>query len=98
MVIVSKIFRKIKEKEGTKNHISSKTIKKKALKELSCRKGLLLHLREKRLRFFLKIKQRKSGIYLYLILVTDLMFRKNEERWKCLILRDMDNYLKFRSV
>ena len=77
------------------NHMSNKMIKKKK----AFRKGLLIPPREKIMRFKNKnIKHRKRGIYLCLILVTNLTFKKNKERWKCLILRDMDKYLKFRSI
>ena len=40
--------------------------------------------------FFFKINQRKRDIYFCLILVTDLPFRRNKEKLKCLILRDID--------
>ena len=33
---------------------------------------------------------KKRDIYLYLNLATDLLFRRNKERWKCLILRDIN--------
>ena len=32
------------------------------------------------------------------ILVTGFSLRMNKERWKYLILRDVDKYLKFRSI
>ena len=53
--------------------------------------------REKeRVFFFLRLNRRKRDIYLCLILATDLPFRSNKEKWKCLILKDIDKELSLR--
>ena len=74
--------------------MSNKMIKKKQYKNYFVRNDYSFLWEKKRKNFFfLKIKRRKRGIYLCLILVTNLPFKRNNERWKCLILRDMDKGL-----
>ena len=68
--------------------------------KLPCRKCYsFLYKRKKRLLFFIfyRLNRRKTNIYLCLILETDLPFKSNKEKWKCLILRDMDKELSLRE-
>ena len=74
--------------------MSNKMIKKKQYKNYFVRNDYsFLWEKKNKEFFFFKIKRRKRGIYLCLILVTNLPFKRNKERWKCLILRDMDKGL-----